>query len=152
MSSYEGCSTWIGLFIASSIPVPCLAVFLLYYSRGLSSGSIASLSMWHLKHDIFLLCAALDVKQAESKVLKLKASANVNASEDGGLLDVSQLSCLEFLHFLVFALDQKWLSKNPLVSSVWLCIPRWVCSFSWIQDQLVQLAEILAHISLITSS
>jgi hypothetical protein len=50
--------------------------------------------------------------------LKLKASANVNASEDGGLLDVSQLSCLEFLHFLVFALDQKWLSKKPLVSSV----------------------------------
>ncbi|CAM6073453.1 unnamed protein product [Sphagnum tenellum] len=30
---------------------------------------------------------ALDVKQVESKVLKLKASANVNASEDGGLLD-----------------------------------------------------------------
>jgi hypothetical protein len=74
--------------------------------------------MWHLKHDICLLCAALDVKQVESKVLKLKASANVNASEDGGLLDVSQLSCLEFLHFLVFAFDQKWLSKKPLVSSV----------------------------------
>lgn len=84
--------------------------------------------MWHLKHDIFLLCAALDVKQVESKVLKLKASANVNASEDGGLLDVSQLSCLEFLHFLVFALDQKWLSKKPLVSSVCVFQGRFAAS------------------------